>query len=93
MTLKDRILSTIRAEYPGNLSHDQIATRLNANEATVRRVTQELRREGSIRDRYHFSTVTGKDTLVLTAFPTDNWQPFEPDADFYARFNPCAVNS
>ena len=40
--LRDRILGALQAEYPGNLTNNQLAVRLGENEPSVRRVTRQL---------------------------------------------------
>lgn len=48
-TLKSRILDAIRAEYPGTLTNQQLASRLDANEPSVRRAVKELETRGDVR--------------------------------------------
>lgn len=47
-TLKQRVLNAVDLEYPGTLTNAQIATRLGANEPSVRRAMNELEREGKV---------------------------------------------
>lgn len=47
-TLKQRILDEITTEYPANITNQQLATRLDANEPSVRRAVRELTRAGFV---------------------------------------------
>lgn len=50
MALRDRILEALVAEYPETLTNNQLAHRLDANEPSVRRVTNQLANAGEIQD-------------------------------------------
>ena len=43
MTIKARILEALEAEYPNGLTHNQLATRLDIPEPSIRRAMQQLR--------------------------------------------------
>ena len=47
-TLRQRIHEAIVAEYPGTLTNQQLAGRLQVNEPSVRRATRELNLSGHI---------------------------------------------
>ena len=49
-TLREQVLQVLTYEYPEHLSNEQIAHRLDAHAASVRRVTRLLREEGLIMD-------------------------------------------
>lgn len=48
MGLKSRIKEAIVNEYPGTLTNNQLAIRLDLNEPSVRRVTGQLANENAI---------------------------------------------
>ena len=50
MTIRDRVLEAIKNEAPGNLTNQQLATRLGLNEPSVRVQTKQLARQGFIFD-------------------------------------------
>lgn len=47
-TLRDRVLSALVAEFPGTLTNQQLAHRLDAHEPSVRRATLELNKSGAV---------------------------------------------
>lgn len=90
-TLKQRVLDAIRAEYPGNLTNQQLATRLRANEPSVRRAVKELEDAGQVQQQGFADYRYG--TIKWQALFTVDWTPpaVDPVAEFESEGNTVNV--
>ena len=71
-TLKQQILDMIRREHPASITNQQLATRLAANEPSVRRVTKQLEDVGLI-SGYMLNGFNN--VLSWSARPGFDWTP------------------
>lgn len=78
-TLKQQILDAVRNE-DGRITNQQIATRLGANEPSVRRAMKELEREGLVRSEGYTDYQTGQ--IGWVPVPTPSFGSVVPQASY-----------